>query len=70
MEQLRNPTWAAAIAGAIVAFYIYGKAKLNNEGTPTTSAYAKPSVLVAILVYFIVSNGIGKAEPISTAPFA
>jgi hypothetical protein len=70
MEQLRNPTWAAAVAGVITALYIHGKARLNNEGTPTTSAYAKPAALVAILVYFIVSNGIGRVEPISTAPFA
>jgi hypothetical protein len=45
------------------------KAKLNNEGTLTTSAYAKPAALVMILVYFIVSNGIGKRETISTDPF-
>tara|TARA_Y100000389_G_scaffold136687_1_gene134247 strand:- start:12991 stop:13200 length:210 start_codon:yes stop_codon:yes gene_type:complete len=69
MEQLRNPTWAAAFAGVITALYIIGKARLNNEGSPTTSAYIKPAALVAILVYFIVSNGIGRLEPISTTPF-
>jgi hypothetical protein len=69
MEQLRDPSWAAVVAGVITALYIHGKAKLNNEGTLTTSAYAKPAALVAILVYFIVSNGIGKREQISTDPF-
>jgi hypothetical protein len=68
-EYLRDPTWAALIAGAITALYIHGKAKLNNEGTLTTSAYAKPAALVAILVYFIVSNGIGKREPILNDAF-
>jgi hypothetical protein len=29
----------------------------------------KPAALVAILVYFIISNGVGKRESISTAPF-
>ena len=69
MEQLRDPTWAAVVAGIVTALYIHGKARLNNEGTPTTSAYAKPAALVAILVYFIVSNGIGKREQINTDAF-
>lgn len=68
-EYLRDPTWAAVIAGAITALYIHGKARLNNEGTLTTSAYAKPAALVAILVYFIVSNGIGKRETILNDAF-
>jgi|TARA_R110000803_G_scaffold60047_1_gene119107 hypothetical protein len=68
-EYLRDPTWAAIIGGAITALYIHGKARLNNEGTLTTSAYMKPAALVAILVYFIISNGVGKRESISTAPF-
>jgi len=69
MEQLRDPSWAALVAGVITALYIHGKAKLNNEGTLSMSAYAKPATLVAILVYFIVSNGIGKREQILTEPF-
>lgn len=68
-EYLRDPTWAAIIAGLITALYIHGKARLNNEGTLTTSAYAKPGALVAILVYFIVSNGVGKRETILTDSF-
>lgn len=68
-EYLRDPTSAAIIAGAVTAAYIHGKAQLNDEGTLDTSAYAKPAALVAILVYFIVSQGIGSRETISTAKF-
>jgi hypothetical protein len=68
-EYLRDPAWAAIIAGLITALYIHGKARLNNEGTLSTSAYAKPAALVAILVYFIVSNGVGKREAILTDSF-
>ena len=68
-EYLRDPTWAALFAGAITALYIHGKARLNNEGVLETSAYAKPAALVAILVYFIISNGIGTREAISTDKF-
>ena len=68
-EYLRDPFGASLVSGALTAGYIHMKAKLNNEGTLTTSAYAKPAALVMILVYFIVSNGIGKRETISTDPF-
>jgi len=68
-EYLRNPASAAVIAAIITSGYIYGKSRLNNEGTLPMSAYAKPSSLVAILVYFIVDNGIGKREIISTDAF-
>ena len=64
-EYLRDPASAALIA----ALYIHGKARLNDEGTLSTSAYAKPAALVGILVYFIISNGLGKRETISTEPF-
>jgi hypothetical protein len=68
-EYLRDPNWAAIIAGIVTALYIHGKAQLNNEGTPITSAYVKPAALVAILVYFIISNGIGAVECISKTPY-
>jgi hypothetical protein len=68
-EYFRDPASAAIIAAAITALYIHGKARLNDEGTLKTSAYAKPAILNAILVYIIVSNGIGKRETISTDPF-
>lgn len=69
MEYLRDPTSAAIIAGLITAAYIHVKARMNDEGKLPVSSYAKPAVLVAILVYIIVSNGIGKREPISREPF-
>jgi len=61
--------WAALISGIITAIYIHAKAQLNNEGKLQLSAYSKPAALNAILVYFIVSNGIGQRESISTEPF-
>ena len=40
-----------------------------NEGKLDLSSYTKPAALVAILVFFIVSNGLGKKETISSEPF-
>ena len=68
-EYIREPFGAAMIAGGITALYVFIKAKLNSEPKPTTSQYAKPAVLVAILVYFIVMYGCGRKEHISTDPF-
>ena len=60
---------AALIAAAITAGYIHIKAQLNNEGKLELNKYAKPAVLNAILVYFVVANGLGQREAISTEPF-
>jgi len=68
-EYLRDPMMAALIAGAITAGYIHVKAQINNEGKLELNKYTKPAVLNAILVYFIVSNGLGQKETISTDPF-
>jgi hypothetical protein len=68
-EYIREPTGAAVFAAIATAAYIYIKAKINNEATPKPSNYVKPGLLVALLVYFIVSNGAGKRETISTEPF-
>jgi len=68
-EYLRDPVSAALIAGAITAGYIHVKAQLNNEGKLELNKYTKPSVLNAILVYFIVANGLGQRETISSEPF-
>jgi hypothetical protein len=68
-EYLRDPVYAALIAGATTAGYIHFKAYLNNEGKLELNQYTKPSVLVAILVYAIVLNGIGQREVISNEPF-
>ena len=68
-DYLRDPAWAGIIAGFITAGYIHFNAKINNEGKLPVSAYTKPAALTAILVIFIVTNGLGKKETISTEPF-
>jgi hypothetical protein len=68
-DYLRDPMYAALIAGAITAGYIHLKAHLNNEGKLELNKYTKPAALNAILVFFIVSGGIGQREAISTEPF-
>lgn len=68
-DYLRDPVYAALIAGGITAGYIHLKAHLNNEGKLELNKYTKPALLNAILVFFIVSGGIGQKESISTDPF-
>ena len=68
-EYLRDPLSAALIAGLITAGYIHLKAQLNNEGKLELNKYTKPAALNAILVYFIVANGLGQREAISSEPF-
>ena len=60
---------AALIAALVTAGYIHAKAHLNNEGKLELNKYTKPALLNAILVFFIVSNGLGQKEAISTDPF-
>ena len=68
-DYLRDPMYAALIAGAITAGYIHLKAHPNNEGKLELNKYTKPAALNAILVFFIVSGGIGQREAISSEPF-
>ena len=68
-ESLRDPIGAAAFAMAATAAYIYIKARMNNESPPELNSYTKPSILVGILVYFIVSHGAAVKETISVEPF-
>jgi len=67
-DHLRDPVSAALIAAGITATYIHLKAYLNNEGKLELNKYTKPAVLNAILVFFIISGGLGKKEAISTEP--
>ncbi|MAE55762.1 MAG: hypothetical protein CMK23_07175 [Porticoccaceae bacterium] len=69
VDYLRDPASAAVIAACTTAAYIHFKAKINNEGPRELVEYAKPAALVGILVYVIVSNGMGQRETISTEPF-
>jgi len=66
---LRDPVWAAIFAAAATMAYVYFKAHINNEKIYKTSTYAKPASLVALLVYFIVSQGVGSREPLLSEPF-
>jgi len=68
-EYLRDPMSAALIAAALTAGYIHVKAQLNNEGKLELNKYTKPAALNAILVYFVVANGLGQREAISNEPF-
>ena len=68
-DYLRDPMSAALIAAGITAGYIHLKAQLNNEGKFEPNKYTKPAAPNAILVYFIVSNGLGRRESISAEPF-
>ena len=68
-DQMKTPMGAALTAAALTAAYIYLKHRINNEPKPELNAYTKPAALNAIMVYFIVSNGIGGRERISTEPY-
>lgn len=68
-EHLKDPMYAALFAAAVTAGYIHVKAHMNNEGPLKLSAYTKPAILVAILVYFIVHSGGNAQESILTDPF-
>jgi uncharacterized membrane protein len=68
-QYFREPFSAAVIAAAVVIAYVFGKAKMNNEGKLKNSDYFKPAFLVGVLVYFIVSQGQGDSGPIMKEPF-
>ena len=68
-DTLRDPIGAAVVAGAVTAAYIHAKSRMNNEAKLEMNAYVKPALLNAIMVYFIVCNGIGGKEKISTDPY-
>jgi Na+/pantothenate symporter len=68
-DYLREPLNAAIFAALVTAAYVHIKAKMNNEGKLQLSQYIKPAFLVGLLVYFIVSNGSGTREKISSEPF-
>lgn len=68
-ETLRDPMSAALFAAAVTAGYIYVKGQLNNEPKKELNEYLKPAVLNAVMVYFIVDQGISQKEMISAEPF-
>ena len=68
-ETLRDPIGASLFAAIVTAGYIHMKSRMNNEGKLETSAYVKPALLNAIMVYMIITNGIGGRETISADPY-
>lgn len=70
MEQyLREPFGAAVFAAGATIAYMYAKARMNNEGKLKNSEMFKPAFLVALLVYFIVSQISESHEAISKEPY-
>jgi len=68
-EHLRDPAYAGLFAAGVTVAYILGKAHINNEPKPKTSQFAKPAVLIAMLVYWIVSQGVASKGAILMEPF-
>jgi hypothetical protein len=60
---------AAAAAAAITVGYVYVKNKMNGGQTIKNSEYFKPAFLVALLVYFLMSQTHGTHEARMTEPF-
>jgi hypothetical protein len=68
-KYFREPLSAAAIAGGVTAAYVYGKNRMNGEGKLKNSDMMKPAFLVGLLVYFIVSQGVGQGDAVSKDPY-
>jgi hypothetical protein len=68
-DSLRDPFNASLFAALATAGYIHFRSKINGERPPENNEYIKPAILVAILVYFIVCNGVGGREVLSSEPF-
>jgi ABC-type tungstate transport system substrate-binding protein len=68
-KYFREPMSAAVIAAAITAAYVLGKSKMNGEKKVKNSDMMKPAFLVGLLVYFIVSQGIGQGDAMTNEPY-
>lgn len=68
-KYFREPWSAALIAAAITVGYIYFKGKMNGQEKLKNSDYAKPAFLVGLLVFFIISQGIGQGDAVSKEPY-
>jgi len=68
-DTLRDPMGAAMVAAGLTAGYLYIKGQMNNEPKKELSYYLRPAVLNAVMVYFIVDNGIAQKEILSAEPF-
>lgn len=65
----KEPFSAAVIAAVATMAYVFVRAKMNGQEKIKNSEYFKNAFLVALLVYFIVSQGQGSHEPIMKEPF-
>jgi hypothetical protein len=66
----RDPMTAAAIGAGVTIAYVHVKNGVNGGGKKMpNSAYFKPALLVAILVYLIVNHGHAHTESLSKEPF-
>jgi hypothetical protein len=68
-KYFREPWSAALIAAAATVGYVYARGKMNGQGKIKNSDYAKPAFLVALLVFFIVSQGNGQGDAVSKEPY-
>jgi hypothetical protein len=68
-KYFREPFSAAVIAAALTAAYVMGKSKMNGEKKVKNSDMMKPAFLVGLLVYFIVSQGVGQGDAVSKDPY-
>ena len=68
-KYFREPWSAALIAAAATVGYVYVRGKMNGQGKVRNSDYAKPAFLVALLVFFIVSQGNGQGDAVSKEPY-
>jgi hypothetical protein len=68
-EYLRDPAYAALFAAVVTIAYIHFKAHINNSPVPKTSDFAKPAVLNAMMMYFVISQGVATREAILTEPY-
>lgn len=69
MENLRNPIYASLAAAVLTYGYMYGKDAMNGIPPQDNSVYIKPTILNAIMVYFIVHMASTTRETISSEPF-
>jgi hypothetical protein len=68
-KYFREPFSAAVIAAALTAAYVMGKSKMNGEKKVKNSDMMKPAFLVGLLVYFIISQGVGQGDAVSKDPY-
>ena len=67
--RLRDPLFAACVAACITGVWVYVHSAKAPDQPLKSSVYMRPAALVGILVYAIISLGIGAKEEISNDKF-